>query len=150
MTLPKRVSVLNISKRIAYNMNCNIGEEVGYSIRFDANYCEAKTKIKVLTDGMLVREMMSDPLLSRYSVLMIDDCHERSTYTDIILGLLKKIRKKRPDLKIVISSATIEAQLYYKFFEELPMFKAAIVEVEGRCYPVDIFYLDKPCKNYVT
>jgi ATP-dependent RNA helicase DDX35 len=102
-----------------------------------------------MTDGMLVREMLSDPLLSKYSVLMIDDCHERSMYTDIILGLLKKIRRKRPDLKIIISSATIDAALYQKFFDEPPMFKACIVEVEGRCYPVEILYLDKPSNNYV-
>jgi ATP-dependent RNA helicase DDX35 len=69
---------------------------------------------------MLVREMLSDPLLSKYSVLIIDDCHERSMYTDIILGLLKKIRRKRPELKLVISSATIEASLYHKFFDEPP------------------------------
>ncbi len=108
VTLPKRVSVINIANRLAYNLNANIGQEVGYQIRFDANYCDS-TKIKVLTDGMLVREMLVDPLLSKYSVLMIDDCHERSLYTDIILGLLKKIRRIRTDLKIIISSATIEA-----------------------------------------
>jgi HrpA-like RNA helicase len=113
VTLPKRVSVLNIANRLAFNMNSNLGDEVGYSIRFDSNYKDDRTKIKVLTDGMLVREMLLDPLLSKYSVLMIDDCHERSLYTDIILGLLKKIRVKRKELKdplkLVISSATIEA-----------------------------------------
>ena len=79
-------------------------------------------KIKVLTDGMLVREMLIDPLLSKYSVLVVDDCHERSLYTDIILGLLKKIRVKRrelkDDLKIVISSATLDANMFLKFFHE--------------------------------
>lgn len=109
VTLPKRVSVINIANRLAFNMNANVGLEVGYSIRFDSNYTPGLTKVKALTDGMLVREMLVDPLLSQYSVLMIDDCHERSLYTDIILGLLKKIRVKRKDLKIIISSATIEA-----------------------------------------
>lgn len=103
-------------------MNSNLGDIVGYSIRFDSNFKEDTTKIKVLTDGMLVREMLIDPLLSNYSVLFIDDCHERSLYTDIILGLLKKIRVKRRELKdslkIVISSATIEAQLFYRFLNE--------------------------------
>jgi ATP-dependent RNA helicase DDX35 len=79
-------------------------------------------KIKVLTDGMLVREMLMDPLLSKYSVLVVDDCHERSLYTDIILGLLKKIRVKRrelkDDLKIVISSATLDANMLLNFFHE--------------------------------
>lgn len=73
---------------------------------------------------MLVREMLIDPLLSRYSVLIVDDCHERSLYTDIILGLLKKIRRKRHDLKIIISSATIEAEMFLRFFNEPPDFKA--------------------------
>jgi ATP-dependent RNA helicase DDX35 len=122
LTLPKRVSVLNIANRLAFNMNSNLGDLVGYSIRFDSNYNENTTKVKVLTDGMLVREMLLDPLLSKYSVLMIDDCHERSLYTDIILGLLKKIRVKRrelkDDLKIVISSATIEAELFLKYLNE--------------------------------
>lgn len=127
ITLPKRVSVLNIAKRLAFNMNTNLGEEVGYSIRFDSNFQEGRTKVKVLTDGMLVREMLVDPLLSKYSVLVIDDCHERSLYTDIILGLLKKIRVKRrelkDELKIIISSATLEADLFYRYFSE-PGFKA--------------------------
>ena len=85
-----------------------------------------------MTDGMLVREMLIDPLLTKYSVIMVDDCHERSLYTDIILGLLKKIRRKRPDLKIIISSATIEADLFQRFFNEPPEFSARVVEVEGR------------------
>jgi ATP-dependent RNA helicase DDX35 len=122
LTLPKRVSVLNIANRLAFNMNSNLGDLVGYSIRFDSNYNENTTKVKVLTDGMLVREMLLDPLLSKYSVIMIDDCHERSLYTDIILGLLKKIRVKRrelkDDLKIVISSATIESELFLKYLNE--------------------------------
>ena len=122
VTLPKRVSVLNIANRLAFNMNSNMGQEVGYSIRFDSNYNEKVTKVKVLTDGMLVREMMMDPLLSKYSVIVVDDCHERSLYTDVILGLLKKIRVKRrelkDELKIVISSATLEAELFFRYFNE--------------------------------
>ncbi|CDW88583.1 mrna splicing factor rna helicase [Stylonychia lemnae] len=150
VTLPKRVSVLNIASRLAFNMSSNLGDEVGYSIRFDAKFTE-NTKIKVVTDGMLLREMLIDPLLSKYSVLMIDDCHERSIYTDIILGLLKKIRRKRQnDLKIIISSATIEAQMFWRFFHEPPEFKAQIIEVEGRQYPVEILYLEKSCKDYVA
>jgi ATP-dependent RNA helicase DDX35 len=153
VTLPKRVSVLNIANRLAYNLNSNLGDEVGYSIRFDSNFKEDRTKIKVLTDGMLVREMLVDPLLSKYSVLMIDDCHERSLYTDIILGLLKKIRVKRKELKdplkLVISSATIEAQLFLRYFEE-PNFAAKIIEIHGRQYPVEIFYLERPCRDYVA
>ncbi len=134
LTLPKRVSVMNIANRLAYNLNSNIGDEVGYSIRFDSNFSQEKTKIKVLTDGMLIREMLNDPLLSKYSVLMIDDCHERSLYTDVILGLLKKIRVKRrelkDELKIVIASATIEADMFLRYFNEPDKkFSAQIIEV---------------------
>ena len=112
-----------------------------------------KTKIKVLTDGTLLQEMLSDPLLSDYSVLIIDDCHERSMYTDMILGLLKKIRKRRQaiedDLKIVISSATIDAQTYYDFFNEPPLFRTQVIEVHGRTYPVEMFYLETATKDYL-
>lgn len=94
--------------------------------------------------------MLSDPLLSDYSILIIDDCHERSMYTDMILGLLKKIRKRRTDeLKIVISSATIDARLYHSFFNEMPLFRAQVVQVHGRMHPVELFYLDSPTKDYV-
>lgn len=146
---------MNIANRLAFNMNSNLGEEVGYSIRFDQSYTQGRTQVKVLTDGMLVREMLSDPLLTQYSVIMVDDCHERSLYTDVILGLLKKIRVKRremkDDLKIVISSATIESGLFFRYFDEPQKeFKAHVVEVEGRQYPVEIMYLDRPCKDYVS
>lgn len=124
VTLPKRVSVLNIANRLVFNMNTTLGQEVGYAIRFESNFSRESTKVKVLTDGMLIREMLSDPLLSQYSVLMVDDCHEWSLYTDVILGLLKKIRVKRrelkDDLKIVISSATLEADMFFRYFIEEP------------------------------
>ena len=87
-----------------------------------------QTQIKVLTDGKLVQEMLSDPLLSEYDLLIIDDCHDRSMYTDLIMGLLKKIRRKRENLKIVISSATLDTDLYYKFFSE-PKFSTSVVYV---------------------
>jgi ATP-dependent RNA helicase DDX35 len=135
LTLPKRVSVMNIANRLSFNLSTDLGDEVGYSIRFDSNFSPDRTKIKVLTDGMLLREMLVDPLLTKYSVLMIDDCHERSLYTDVILGLLKKIRVKRremkDDIKIIIASATIEAEMYIRYFRE-PKFTAEIVEVQGR------------------
>ena len=124
LTLPKRVSAINIAKRLASNLGTTVGDKVGYSIRFD-HQISANTQIKVLTDGTLLQEMLSDPLLKEYSVIIIDDCHERSMYTDMILGLLKKIRKRREDeLKIVISSATIDAGLYHSFFNEPPLFRA--------------------------
>src|ERR1700722_11956413 len=96
-------------------MGCKLGQEVGYSIRFE-DVTSAATRIKFLTDGLLIREALVDPLLSRYSVIMVDEAHERSISSDILLGLLKKIRKRRPDLRIVVSSATLQAEDFLAFF----------------------------------
>ncbi len=147
LTLPKRISVMNIAQRLAFNLNCAVGQTVGYSISFEANYA-SETMIKVMTDGMLVREMLLDPLLSRYRVVMVDDCHERSLYTDLLLGLLKKVWRKRPDLKVIVSSATLDAEKYKAFFEA-GGHSVQIVEIEGRMYPVEIQYLRQPCRDYV-
>ncbi|XP_035230682.1 probable ATP-dependent RNA helicase DHX35 [Stegodyphus dumicola] len=107
-----------------------------------------------MTEGMLINEMMSDPLLKCYSVLILDEIHERSLNSDIILGLLKKIIKKRPDLKLVISSATFEAETVYRFFnknesDDKSKDTAVIISVEGRNYPVDIHYTIEPFPNYI-
>ena len=118
LSLPRRVSVLSVAQRIASNLHSYVGTLVGYSIRFDHNCSPEQTRVKVLTDGMLVRETLADPLLSRYSVIMVDDCHERSLYTDTLLGLLKKIRRRRRDLRVVVSSATLEAENLKQFFED--------------------------------
>lgn len=134
-------------------MRCDIGQEVGYSIRFE-DVTSQKTRIKFLTDGMLLREALVDPLLSRYSVIMVDEAHERSLSSDILLGLLKKIKKRRRDLKIIVSSATLEAERFADFFNEEAEgeFKEGlcrIVSIEGRSHPVDVLYLDQPTDDYV-
>lgn len=140
-------------------MRCELGQEVGYSIRFDNLVSEA-TRIKFLTDGLLLREALVDPLLSRYSVIMVDEAHERSLSSDILLGLLKKIRNKRPELRIIVSSATIQAEEILHFFTEdefqngdssqdLRGSVGRIISLEGRSYPVDILYLEEPSENYL-
>ena len=131
-------------------MRCEVGEEVGYSIRFE-DVTSAKTKIRFLTDGMLLREALVDPLLSRYSVVMIDEAHERSLNSDILLGLLKKIKKKRPELRIIVSSATLQAEAFVDFFSEDDKSEEScrIVNLEGRAYPVDVLYLETPANDYV-
>lgn len=134
-----------------------LGQEVGYSIRFE-DVTSAATKIKFLTDGLLLREALVDPLLSRYAVIMVDEAHERSLSSDVLLGLLKKIRKRRPDLRIVISSATLQAEDFLRFFAgdemnakegELGGSLGRIISLEGRMYPVDIHYLEEPTNDYV-
>ncbi|KAI7026718.1 ATP dependent RNA helicase [Hortaea werneckii] len=131
-----------------------VGQDVGYSIRFE-DVTSAATKIKFLTDGLLLREALVDPLLSRYSIIMVDEAHERSLSSDVLLGVLKKIRKKRPELRIVVSSATIEAEHFLQFFatddEEIGQDQrtATIVSIEGRAFPVDIHYLTDPCEDYL-
>ncbi|CCX33106.1 P-loop containing nucleoside triphosphate hydrolase protein [Pyronema domesticum] len=151
-TQPRRVAATTVALRVAEEMGVRIGDEVGYSIRFE-DMTGPKTRIKYMTDGMLLREALVDPLLSRYSVIMVDEAHERSLSTDVLLGILKKIRKKRPELRLVISSATLQAEDFMRYFtegEEDASKVATIVGIEGRAYPVDIQYLQEPCEDYVT
>ncbi|CAG8979302.1 hypothetical protein HYALB_00002425 [Hymenoscyphus albidus] len=116
VTQPRRVAATTVAIRVAEEMDCKIGEEVGYSIRFE-DVTSSKTRIKFLTDGLLLREALVDPLLSRYSVIMVDEAHERSLSTDVLLGVLKKIlKKRRNDLRIIISSATLQAEEFLNFF----------------------------------
>jgi len=142
-------------------MRCQLGQEVGYSIRFE-DVTSAATRIKFLTDGLLLREALVDPLLSRYSVIMVDEAHERSLSSDVLLGVLKKITKKRPELRIVISSATVKAEDFRDFFaggeavqggvadgEEPTKDTAEIISVEGRAFPVYIHYLTDACEDYI-
>jgi ATP-dependent RNA helicase DDX35 len=154
VTQPRRVATTTVAGRVAEEMGCILGQEVGYTIRFDDVSSPGKTRVKFLTDGLLVREMMGDPLLNKYSVVMLDEAHERSLYTDIITGLLKKILKKRPDLKLIVSSATLDAEMFRDFFNlnsssDSKKDTAAILTVEGRMFPVDIYYSYYPVPDYV-
>jgi ATP-dependent RNA helicase DDX35 len=148
-----------VAARVAEEMGCQLGQEVGYSIRFE-DVTSAVTRIKFLTDGLLLREALVDPLLSRYSVIMVDEAHERSLSTDILLGVLKKIRKRRPDLRIIVSSATLQAEAFLSFFagdEAVPEARGneiggsvgRIISLEGRMYPVDILYTETPTEDYL-
>lgn len=95
----RRVAATTLAKRVAEEMDCQLGDKVGYSISFEDCLTPDKTQIKFLTEGILIREMMNDPLLNKYSVIMVDETHERTIYTDIILGLVKKVLLKRKELR---------------------------------------------------
>ncbi|XP_021766037.1 probable pre-mRNA-splicing factor ATP-dependent RNA helicase DEAH9 [Chenopodium quinoa] len=160
-TQPRRLAVQSVASRVAEEMGVKLGEEVGYVIRFEDVTTPGVTKIKFLTDGVLLREMMDDPLLSKYSVVMVDEAHERSISTDVVLGLLKKIQRRRPELRLIISSATIEAKSIASFFrvskkhrggagDELgPKTEPAIISVEGRGFTVEINYVQEPVADYL-
>jgi ATP-dependent RNA helicase DDX35 len=160
-TQPRRLAVQAVSARVAEEMGVNLGEEVGYTIRFEDHTTSGVTSVKFLTDGVLIREMMEDPLLTKYSVIMIDEAHERSISTDILLGLLKKIQRRRPELRLIISSATIEAKTMSNFFNSSkkrhapegstpgPKLEPAILSVEGRGFSVKIHYVEEPVSDYI-
>lgn len=121
------------------------GDTVGVSIRFVSKFDLERTKIKYMTEGILLREMMADPLLTQYGVIIVDEAHERSILTDTALGLLKKIARKRPALKIIISSATVDAELFQEFFnlkKKGEKDTSVILTVEGRMFPYEVFYLN--------
>ncbi|KAJ5218329.1 Pre-mRNA-splicing factor ATP-dependent RNA helicase-like protein cdc28 [Penicillium cinerascens] len=143
-TQPRRVAAMSVAARVADEMGVRIGNEVGYAIRFEDNTSD-KTIIKYMTDGMLLRELLTEPDLGQYSALMIDEAHERTVPTDIACGLLKDIAKARPDLKLLISSATMDAQKFQKYFDDAPIFN-----IPGRRYPVDVHYTSQPEANYLA
>ena len=142
-TQPRRVAAMSVAARVAEEMNVKLGSEVGYSIRFEDCTSE-NTVIKYMTDGMLLREFLGEPDLASYSVIIIDEAHERTLHTDILFGLVKDIARFRPDLKLLISSATLDAQKFSNFFDEAPVFR-----IPGRRFPVDIYYTKAPEADYV-
>ncbi|KAK9375734.1 P-loop containing nucleoside triphosphate hydrolase protein [Lipomyces chichibuensis] len=142
-TQPRRVAAISVAQRVAEEMGVKLGNEVGYSIRFEDKSSD-KTVLKYMTDGMLLREFLTDPELSGYSALMIDEAHERTLHTDILFGLLKDIVRFRKDLRLLISSATMDAQKFSEFFDDAPIF-----QIPGRRYPVDIYYTPQPEANYI-
>lgn len=134
---------MSVAARVSEEVGCKLGHEVGYSIRFEDCSSE-KTVIKYMTDGMLLREFLGEPDLKSYSCLMIDEAHERTLHTDILFGLVKDIARFRKNLKLIISSATLDAQKFSEYFDNAPIFK-----VPGRRYPVDLFYTKQPEADYV-
>lgn len=144
VTQPRRVAAASLAQRVSEEYGCKVGQQVGYQVRF-SNITSSSTRLKYLTDGMLLREIMLDGSLNKYSTIVIDEAHERTILTDMILGFLKQLinTKRRPDLKIIVMSATLNAELFSDFF------KAPILYVEGRTYPVSQFYLQDSSEDIV-
>ncbi len=134
-TQPRRVAALSISQRIAEELNVAWGRGVGCKIRFD-DRSSPETWVKLMTDGILLAETQGDPLLSEYNAIIIDEAHERSLNIDFLLGYLKGLLKKRAELKLIITSATIDTEAFSKAFDDAP-----VIEVSGRVYPVDVVYM---------
>ena len=133
-TQPRRIAARTVAARIAEELNTPLGDKVGYQVRF-TDHSTDTTHIKLMTDGILLAEIQQDPYLEKYEVIIIDEAHERSLNIDFLLGYLKRILPKRPDLKLIITSATIDLQRFAKHFNDAP-----IIEVSGRTYPVDVVY----------
>ena len=142
-TQPRRVAAMSVAARVAEEMGVRLGREVGYSIRFE-DCTSDHTIVKYMTDGMLLREFLTNPDLGTYSVIIIDEAHERTLGTDILFGLVKDIVRYRKDLKLLISSATLDADKFSEFFDDAPTYN-----VPGRRFPVDIHYTPQPEANYL-
>lgn len=142
-TQPRRVAAMSVAKRVSEEVGCRLGAEVGYTIRFE-DCTSPDTKIKYMTDGMLQREILLDPDLKKYSVIMLDEAHERTIATDILFGLLKKTIKRRPDLRLIVTSATLDAEKFSEYFNGCPIFS-----IPGRTYPVEVMYSKEPESDYL-
>jgi ATP-dependent RNA helicase DHX8/PRP22 len=159
-TQPRRVAAMSVAKRVSEEVGCRLGQEIGYTIRFE-DCTSPETRIKYMTDGMLQRECLIDPDVSQYSVIMLDEAHERTIATDVLFGLLKSTLwrhsiqratltwfaeaiKRRSDLKLIVTSATLDAEKFSKYFFGCPIFT-----IPGRTYPVEVLYTKEPESDYL-
>ena len=142
-TQPRRVAAMSVAKRVSEEFGCRLGQEVGYTIRFE-DCTSSETVIKYMTDGMLLRECLVDPDLKAYSFIILDEAHERTIHTDVLFGLMKATIKRRPDLKLIITSATLDAVKFSSYFFEAPIFT-----IPGRSFPVEILYTKEPETDYL-
>ncbi|KAJ3037444.1 DEAH-box RNA helicase prp16 [Rhizophlyctis rosea] len=142
-TQPRRVAAMSVAKRVSEEMDCKLGSKVGYAIRFEDCTTE-ETVIKYMTDGVLLRECLNTPDVDQYSCIIMDEAHERALMTDVLLGLLKRVVARRRDLKLIVTSATMNAEKFSNFFGNVPQFT-----IPGRTFPVDIMFSKTPCEDYV-
>ncbi|KAG2240285.1 hypothetical protein Bca52824_090928 [Brassica carinata] len=142
-TQPRRVAAMSVAKRVSEEMETELGDKVGYAIRFE-DVTGPKTVIKYMTDGVLLRETLKDSDLDKYRVVVMDEAHERSLNTDVLFGILKKVVARRRDFKLIVTSATLNAEKFSNFFGSVPIFN-----IPGRTFPVNILYSKSPCEDYV-
>ena len=142
-TQPRRVAAMSVAKRVSEEFGCRLGEEVGYAIRFE-DCTSRETVIKYMTDGMLLRELLLKEHLQDYSVLILDEAHERTINTDVLFGLLKNLVKERKDIKIIVTSATLDAEKFSSYFYNCPIFT-----IPGRMFPVEVLYTKDPEADYL-
>lgn len=143
-TQPRRVAAMSVAKRVSEEVGCKLGDDVGYTIRFEDKTSHRKTRIKFMTEGILLREMLEDKDLDNYSCVIMDEAHERSLNTDVLLGLFRTLLRRRRDLKLVVTSATMNSDRFVKFFGNAPQYF-----IPGRTFPVDVFYARSACSDYV-
>ncbi len=143
ITQPRRVAAMSVAARVADEMDVGLGEEVGYSIRFE-NKTSDRTILKYMTDGMLLREAMEDHDLNKYSCIILDEAHERTLATDILMGMIKDLCQRRKDLKLIIMSATLDAVKFQNYFNSAPL-----LAIPGRTYPVEIYYTPEFQRDYL-
>ncbi|OMJ82483.1 hypothetical protein SteCoe_16833 [Stentor coeruleus] len=142
-TQPRRVAAVSVAKRVSEEIGCKLGDKVGYAIRFEDCTCD-QTIIKYMTDGVLLRESLNESDLDQYSAIIMDEAHERSLHTDVLFGILKKVVLRRRDLRLIITSATMNSQKFSEFFGNSPVFT-----IPGRTFPVDIIFSKTPIEDYV-
>lgn len=142
-TQPRRVAAMSVAKRVSDEMGTSLGDEVGYAIRFEDCTSE-NTVIKYMTDGILLRESLREPDLDHYSAVIMDEAHERSLSTDVLFGLLREIVARRHDLKLIVTSATMDSSKFAMFFGNVPTFT-----IPGRTFPVETLFSKNPVEDYV-
>lgn len=142
-TQPRRVAAMSVAKRVSEEVGCELSDTVGYAIRFEDMTSE-KTLIKYMTEGVLLRESLREPDLDAYSVVIMDEAHERALNTDVLFGVLKNVTARRRDFKLIVTSATLNAQRFSDFFGSVPIF-----HIPGRTFPVSIMWSKSPCEDYV-
>lgn len=143
-TQPRRVAAVSVANRVATEVGCKVGGEVGYTIRFE-DESTSKTKIKYMTDGILQREALIDPTMLKYALIMLDEAHERTIATDVLFALLKTAALKNPDLKVIVTSATLDSEKFSGYFNNCPVLK-----IPGRTYPVEVLFSHEPEQDYLA